>query len=72
MYSKILSGRFDFISQIHRMHLLVYTRLVSWRLNDKMFSLISVLYNLKAYMNMIVEISIDHLNVDCILSEFAI
>ena len=29
------------------MHLLVYTRKVSWRLNDKIFSQVGVLYNLK-------------------------
>ena len=29
------------------MHLLVYTRQVSWRLNDKSFSWVGVLYNLK-------------------------
>ena len=30
------------------MHLLVYTEQVSWRLNDKFYSRVGVLYNLKA------------------------
>ena len=31
------------------MHLLVYTRQVSWRLNDKIFSWVGVLYNLNGH-----------------------
>ena len=36
--SKILSWRIDFISLIHRMHLLVYIGQVSGRLNDIFFA----------------------------------
>ena len=48
-YSKILSGRINFISKIHRMYLLVYTGQVSGRLNDKIFSRVGVLYNLNGH-----------------------
>ena len=42
-YSKILSGGIDFISLNHRIHHVVYTRQVSGRLNDNLFSHVSVL-----------------------------
>ena len=35
------------------MHLLVYTGQVSWRLNDKIFSRVGVLYNLKVTVKVI-------------------